>query len=118
MAPWFRARTLAEVEVALKATGVCWGPYQTPTEMLAKDPRASTANPLFSMLDQPGIGRYLVPGSPLQFSAAPREIPRVAPRLGEHTDEILSAELGMTQAQIGALRDKKVVGGPIDVVAP
>ncbi len=118
MAPWFRARTLGEVEAALKATGVCWGPYRTPTEMLAEDPRASAANPMFTVLDQHGIGRYPVPGSPLQVSAAPREAPRTAPRLGEHTDEILAGELGLTQTQIGTLRDKKIVGGPIDVVAP
>ena len=39
-----------------------------------------------------------------------------APLLGEHTDEILGGDLGFSDRQIGELRDRRVVGGPIDVV--
>jgi 2-methylfumaryl-CoA isomerase len=67
------------------------------------------------MLEQPGIGGYLVPGSPLQFSAAERVAPRRAPRLGEHTDEVLSEVLQLSSGQIGQLRDRKVVAGPIEL---
>ncbi len=113
--PWFEARTLGEVEAAFQGTGVCWGPYQTIQQMVDADPRCSTANPLFAELDQPGIGRFLVPGSPLAFGAVPREPPRRAPRLGEHTDEILGDMLGLDDAEIGRLRDQAVVGGPIEL---
>lgn len=113
--PWFRERTLEQITKAFDNTGVCWGPYQTFREMVEKDPRCSTANPLFAELDQPHIGRYLVPGSPLHFSGAERGVPRRAPTLGEHTDEVLAELLGLTAAQIGKLRDAKVVGGPIDI---
>jgi 2-methylfumaryl-CoA isomerase len=65
------------------------------------------------MLEQPSIGRYLVPGSPLQFSSVPRETPRRAPVLGEHTDEVLAEVLGFSDRAIGRLRDKRIVGGPI-----
>jgi 2-methylfumaryl-CoA isomerase len=115
LAPWFEARTLAEVESAFAGTGVCWGPYRTFRQLLEEDPRVSEANPLFTTLEQPGIGPCRVPGSPLQFSATPAEPPRRAPRLGEHTDEVLASVLGLTGAQIGTLRDRGVVGGPIDL---
>jgi 2-methylfumaryl-CoA isomerase len=115
LAPWFRARTLEGVRNAFAGTAVCWGPYQTFRQMVEEDPRCSTGNPLFSMLDQPGIGAYLVPGSPLQFSAAERVQPRRAPRLGEHTDEVLSEALQLSSGQIGHLRAKKVVAGPIEL---
>lgn len=115
--PWFGARTLAEVDTAFSGSGVCWGPYRTFQQMVREDARCSTANPMFKQIEQPGIGSYLVPGSPLQFSMHERETPRRAPVLGEHTDEVLSELLGMTSAQIGALRDKKIVGGPIDLAA-
>lgn len=114
--PWFAGRSLAQVQAAFDGTGVCWGPYRTFREMVAQDPRCSPANPLFSELEQPGIGRYLVPGSPLQFSASERLTPVRAPRLGEHTDEILATQLGLSDAQIGGLRAQKVVAGPIDLV--
>jgi len=113
--PWFRARTLAEVQQAFAGTAVCWGPYQTFRQMVEQDPRCSAENPLFTRLEQPGIGSYLVPGSPLQFSGEERPAPRRAPVLGEHTDEVLSSVLGLTGAQIGTLREKKVVAGPVEV---
>jgi 2-methylfumaryl-CoA isomerase len=115
LAPWFRQRTIDDIGLAFQGTGVCWGPYQTFAQMVAGDPRCSTANPLFSLIEQPGIGSYLVPGSPLQFAAVPRAAPRRAPLLGEHTDEILGGVLGLSDGQIGKLRDARVVGGPIEL---
>jgi 2-methylfumaryl-CoA isomerase len=115
LAPWFRERTLETVRSTFAGTAVCWGPYQTFRQMVEEDPRCSTGNPLFALLEQPGIGSYLVPGSPLQFSAAQRVPPRRAPRLGEHTDEVLSEVLQLSSGQIGQLRDKKVVAGPIEL---
>ena len=47
LAPWFAARTLDEIRTTLDAQGVCWGPYQTFTQMLDEDWRASTKNPVF-----------------------------------------------------------------------
>ena len=70
---------------------------------------------MFSMLEQPGIGRYLVPGSPLDFSSVPRETPGRAPALGEHTDEVLAEVLGLSDGAIGKLREKRIVGGPIEL---
>jgi 2-methylfumaryl-CoA isomerase len=79
------------------------------------DPRCSPENPMFAEIEQPGIGSYLVPGSPLDFAASPREAPLRAPALGEHTDEVLAAVLGLGDGEIGILRDKKIVGGPIQL---
>jgi 2-methylfumaryl-CoA isomerase len=115
LAPWFRARTLEEVRKAFEGTAVCWGPYQTFRQMVEEDPRCSTGNPLFAWLEQPGIGRFLVPGSPLQFSTVERDAPERAPVLGEHTDLVLSQVLGLTDMEIGRLRDQRVVAGPIDL---
>jgi len=112
---WCAQRTLAEIEAAFKGTGVCWGPYRTFGQMLAEDPRVSTANPMFSELEQPGIGSYPVPGSPIDFGAFSREPPRRAPLLGEHTDEILSRDLGLSDAEIGRLREAGVVAGPVEI---
>jgi 2-methylfumaryl-CoA isomerase len=79
--------------------------------MVAEDPRCSTANPMFAELDQPGVGRVLAAASPIAPSTG-RVPVRPAPRLGEHTDEVLAEVLGLTAAEIGALHDRKVVAGP------
>ncbi len=109
--PWVAAHTAADVGAALKKAGALWAPYQTFRE-LATDKDAVQDNPLFTVLDQPGIGRYPVAGSPLQFGAVARQPPVGAPTLGQHTDEILSAILGLPAHEIARLHDEKVVGGP------
>ena len=53
-----------------------------------------------------------VAATPLQFGAVPRQPPRPAPVLGQHTDEILSGILGLPGHEIARLHDEKVVGGP------
>ena len=80
--------------------------------MVENDPRCSPANPMFQELDQPGIGRYLVPGSPLDFGAAPRDSVKPAPQLGENTDEILTAILGLGDGQVGDLHDRGIIASP------
>jgi 2-methylfumaryl-CoA isomerase len=110
--PWFAARTLDEVRAAFEDTGVSWGPYQTFRQLVEEDPRASEANPMFSMLEQPGIGSYLVPASPIELTASGRLEPRPAPALGEHTEEILAGVLGLGEAEIGRLVDAGTVAGP------
>lgn len=111
-APWFAARDFAQVRAALDEQGVCWGKYQTVRELVTSDPECSPANPLFAEVEQPGIGRYLMPGSPLNFATHARAAVAPAPRLGEHTDEILAVDLGLSSAEIGRLHDTGVVAGP------
>jgi 2-methylfumaryl-CoA isomerase len=108
---WTAARDLADVAAAFDRHGVCWGPYRDFGAMVREDPRCSAANPMFAPVEQPGIGRYLMPGSPLEFSGAARLPPAPAPRLGEHTDQVLGEVLGLTGREIGALHDAKIVAG-------
>jgi formyl-CoA transferase len=44
-----------------------------------------------------------------RFSATPGEVRCTGPRIGEHNAEILSGELGLTEAQIAELRALGVV---------
>jgi 2-methylfumaryl-CoA isomerase len=115
--PWTISRTLEEVRAIFDAHDVCWGPYQTFMELVDEDPRCSTDNPMFEELEQPGIGTYLMPGSPLAFGAVERVPVRRAPLLGEHTEEVLADVLGLSDAEIGRLHDEGVVAGPIGAPA-
>jgi 2-methylfumaryl-CoA isomerase len=112
LARWCAGKTLAEIGQAFARTGVLWGPFQDFVELVRDDPRCSPANPLFADIDQPGIGRYPMPGLPMHFSAAPREPTRPAPRLGEHTDAVLSEVLGLPGGEIARMHDAAVVAGP------
>jgi 2-methylfumaryl-CoA isomerase len=109
--PWCAGKTLAEIEQTFAGSGVLWGPFQDFATLVNTDPRCSSENPLFAEIDQPGIGRYLAPGLPLDFSAAPRQPTRPAPLLGEHTDQVLGEVLGLSGAEIGRLHDAGIVAG-------
>jgi 2-methylfumaryl-CoA isomerase len=107
--PWFASHDLAHIRETFAGTGVSWGPYQTFRQLVTEDPRCSTTNPMFSEIEQPGIGTYLVPASPLDFASAGRLRAVRAPQLGEHTEEILADVLGLGGAEIGRLHDGGVV---------
>jgi len=109
--PWFASRDLATIRETFAGTNVSWGPYQTFRQLVKEDPRCSTANPIFAEVEHPGVGTYLMPGSPLDFSTAPRVPVRRAPLLGENTNEVLADVLGMSSREIAALHDKGVVMG-------
>jgi 2-methylfumaryl-CoA isomerase len=109
--PWFAARRLAEVRDAFAGTGVSWGPYQTFRQLVTEDARVSTENTMFQEVEHPGVGTYLMPGSPLDFSERGRLPVRRAPLLGEHTEEILADVLGLSSAEIGRLHESGTVAG-------
>ena len=48
-------------------------------------------------------------GNPIKFSATPVDYRRPPPRLGQHTDEVLTELLGLGPNEIGALRAAKVI---------
>jgi 2-methylfumaryl-CoA isomerase len=91
---------------------VCWGPYQTVREALRDDARLSAKNPLFQMQEHPSGAPYLTAGFPPEFRNEARGRVARAPRLGQHTDEVLAEVVGLSAAKIGELHDAGIVAGP------
>jgi 2-methylfumaryl-CoA isomerase len=59
---------------------------------------------MFAEVDQPGIGTYLVPRSPLDVGDL--NVPVApAPLLGQHTEEVLADLLNLSSNEIGQLFD-------------
>ena len=81
-----------------------WGPYRDFAQMLAEDPRVSETNPMFRRTAHAGVGSFLTATTPLDFGATERVPPGLAPRLGEHTDQVLKQLLGLDAAARQALR--------------
>jgi 2-methylfumaryl-CoA isomerase len=101
--PWFAARELPSIRDTFTSHGVCWGPYQTFRQLVSEDPRCSVDNPMFAQVEHPGVGTYLTPGSPLDFSAVERLPVQRTAQLGEHTEEVLGGILGLSDVEIGRL---------------
>jgi len=106
--PWFAGRTLAEVERDLAGTSVLWSRYRRFTDLVTDGTLA--ASPLLAEIDQPGVGLLLAPGSPLATDGTTG--PRPAPALGADTAAVLTGLLGLSAADIQALTERGIIGGP------
>ena len=103
---WFRERTAAEIAEALAGTSVLWERYRDFATVARED--RVRANPLFTELDQPRIGRHYAPGLPMAIDGVyPPAEP--APALGDDTAAVLASWLGMAPAEIAELVASKVV---------
>jgi crotonobetainyl-CoA:carnitine CoA-transferase CaiB-like acyl-CoA transferase len=60
---------------------------------------------MLEWIDHPEVGRIVVPNSPLRIHGADRVATIPSPRLGEHNAEIYGDWLGLTDAEIAALRE-------------
>lgn len=114
---WISARSLPEIAERFDDLGVCWGVYQTFRQLLDEDWRCSPQNPMFSDIEQPGVGTVRAAGSPLTFAGLHRLRTAPAPLLGQHTEAVLADVLGLGSAEIGRLHDAGVVAGPAPVDA-
>jgi 2-methylfumaryl-CoA isomerase len=102
---WFAARDAAEARAVLERTSVLWTVYRSFAEAVAAGEVRD--NPMMRVIDQPGVGRHLAPGSPIRAGAP---VVTRAPELGEHTDAVLAEWLGLDGPEIRALHDRGVVG--------
>jgi 2-methylfumaryl-CoA isomerase len=108
--PWFKQRSYRDVAAALDEYRACWGPYQSFRQLVDEDPRVDPDhNPMWSIVDQPGVGSYPMPGAPLGFSAVPRMAAKPAPRLGADTNAVLSDVLGLSEHEIDEVRRAGII---------
>lgn len=116
--PYFETAVgaLSEEELGrrLDSAGVCWSRYRTTREALAEEATFGPDYGLFETVSHPSGHAYATPGAPARFIGSEARSPASAPVLGQHTDEVLSISLGLTQSQIGALHDEGVIAGAKD----
>lgn len=69
------------------------------------------ARGFFQVMEHPVTGVTRYPGQPMAFSALPRGLHRLPPpTLGQHNDEILGGQLGLSAAELQDLRARKIIG--------
>ena len=106
----FAAKTAAELTPVFDAGGVTWGSYQT-MEAALSDTRLFKDNPLFEPVKHPSGLTYPAPGAMGTIPQDVRGPVTPAPKLGQHTDEVLADVLGLSSGEIARLHDEKVVAG-------
>ncbi|MDI3382340.1 CaiB/BaiF CoA transferase family protein [Xenophilus aerolatus] len=104
---WAATRTVSEVLAALEAAQVPAGRIYTVAD-IAADPHYAARGMLLPTRLNDG-SEVLLPGFVPKLSATPAGHRRNAPALGADTDAVLR-EVGLSEAQIAALRERGVVG--------
>jgi crotonobetainyl-CoA:carnitine CoA-transferase CaiB-like acyl-CoA transferase len=105
---WARDKTKREAAAELAAAGLAAGPSHTSEEVVA-DEHIARRNMAVTM-EVDGQPAVLVPGNPVKLSAFPEAPEGRVPWLGEDTDEVLAAELGITPMTLEDLRDRGIIG--------
>ncbi|TAK05952.1 MAG: carnitine dehydratase, partial [Rhizorhabdus sp.] len=105
----FAARDSSVLKPAFDTGGVTWGEYQTLHQAVTGDARLFTANPLFQTIRHPSGLTYPASGPAATLAGEPRRPLASAPRLGEHSDQILAELLGLDSGAIGRLHDQGLV---------
>jgi crotonobetainyl-CoA:carnitine CoA-transferase CaiB-like acyl-CoA transferase len=103
----FRVESVGDCVSRLRAEAVLAAPVRNYAD-IAADPD-TRANGYIRSLDHPDQGPIETPGPFLHFSETPPEIRRAAPRIGDHSAEIL-AELGYSGAEIERMRADGILG--------
>jgi crotonobetainyl-CoA:carnitine CoA-transferase CaiB-like acyl-CoA transferase len=102
----FVTRTRSEWIERLLQYDTIHAPVQTPTE-IRDDPQV-TANQYLVDYEHPTHGPFKVACSPVQFNGEPTDVRRVAPDVGQDTEDIL-LKLGLSWEDIGTLKEAKVI---------
>lgn len=110
MSAWCATRARDEVLSVLRRAGVPAQPV-VPAPQIDRDPQM-LARGFWQEVGHPVAGTHLYPSWPFRLTP-PLDAGWYrchAPLLGQHTEEVLTAELGLDEAELARLRDAKVIG--------
>jgi crotonobetainyl-CoA:carnitine CoA-transferase CaiB-like acyl-CoA transferase len=98
LAEWTRALPNVEAAERLQAEGVAAAPCLTVMDRFVDEHLNARGD--FVSVDHPILGSEPLSGVGIHLSETPGSVRRRAPLLGEHTAEVLSELLGMTEGEI------------------
>jgi crotonobetainyl-CoA:carnitine CoA-transferase CaiB-like acyl-CoA transferase len=110
LTPLLRTRTTREWVAALEAAGVPCGPINRLDEVF-DDPQVKHRGMRIE-LPHPLAGSLPLVANPIRLSASPVTHGAAPPLLGQHTEEILQAWLGLSSAELARLREAGIVAWP------
>ncbi len=99
----------ADLHERLDREGACWELYRSLKEAVTDDPRLVRQNEIFDNVANPGGLAYPAPGALARLPAETRGRVSAAPRLGQHTEEVLADYLGLPQHEVSRLHDQGIV---------
>ncbi len=104
---WTGALTAAEVQAKCDAQSVACSPIYRAPEIL-EDEHFKAREAIISRL-HPKLGEFMMQNTFPKLSETPGDVTSMAPKLGEHTEEVLKAKLGKSAKDIHLLRSAKII---------
>lgn len=104
------ASTMSNIDAchAMAAAGIAAGPVLSAPQVLA-DPHLAERNMLIELQRPDGGDPVVVPGNPIKLSGLPEHDQTPPPMLGQHTEEVLTGELGLDVDTLAELRSAGVI---------
>ncbi|MGH9138564.1 MAG: CaiB/BaiF CoA transferase family protein [Acidimicrobiales bacterium] len=110
---WASSRTMREAATALTEAGLAAGPCLHPPDVI-DDPHVAARHMLVAMPRTDGVDEpVLVPGNPVKLSKVAEGPEKRVPWVGEHTGEVLRAELGLDDGALARLHAAGVISRPL-----
>jgi crotonobetainyl-CoA:carnitine CoA-transferase CaiB-like acyl-CoA transferase len=109
LAEWFASRPRDDALAALRAAAV---PAEAVVAAYDVDrDEQMCARRFWEAVDHPVVGTVAYPGWPMRMPACGDPwYRRAAPQLGQHNDEVLGGELGLTREELDGLRAAGIIG--------
>lgn len=104
---WVAQRTVDEVVNTLQGAGVPCEPVNSMYQLL-DDPQIK-AREMIVYADHPELGRIPLPGTPIKLSLTPGRVGALAPKLGEHNEEIYGKLLGFSLEKLSQLKQRGII---------
>lgn len=104
---WLADKTREAALQALRGGGVPCANVNDVPELF--DCPHVAARKMLMTLDDPVWGSIQVAGNPIKMSDVPEPEAKLPPKLGEHSAHVLHEWLGMTDGEIGQLREQQVI---------
>ncbi|MET0149728.1 MAG: CaiB/BaiF CoA-transferase family protein [Acidimicrobiales bacterium] len=106
---WLADKTRLEATHLLSDVGIAAGPVHTSPEIIA-DEHVAKRHMIVEMERTDGVADpVLIPGNPVKLSAVAQGPETRIPWVGEHTTEVLQAELGLSGVELDQLRADGVI---------
>ena len=104
---WASEKTTGEIIETLNAVRVGCAKVNT-VEQLLNDPQ-SVAREMVVDVEYPSFGKIPIPGIPIKLSPNPGQIRTLAPKIGEHNEEIYCGLLKYNSYNYKRLREKGII---------
>ena len=109
LAEVFLTKTYEEWEAIFLPQGIPFGAINN-IDQVVNHPQVKARGALVEM-NHPRAGKVRMVGAPVRLSETPGSVRTPSPMLGEHTSEVLRDLLGLSAAEVAALRGAGVIGG-------